>query len=72
MGHFVGCGVLVADKEFWILISASRDSEKSQNEMAKSEGWLYCNRIPTVALTSCSAQAKTGFLLLWCPKYSKR
>ena len=38
MGHFVGCGVLVADKEFWILISASRDSEKSQNEMAKSEG----------------------------------
>ena len=38
MGHFVGCGVLVADNEFWVLRSASRYSEKSQNETAKSEG----------------------------------
>ena len=45
MGHFVGFGVLVADNEFWILRYASRYSKKSQNEAAKSEGWLYCNRI---------------------------
>jgi hypothetical protein len=38
MGHFVGCGVAVADNEFWVLRPASRYSEKSQNETAKKEG----------------------------------
>lgn len=42
---FVWCcfaiGRFEADNKFWVLMSASRYSERSQSETAGNEGWLY-------------------------------